>query len=65
MPLTFIGSVTLESSPLEAARRICEAVGMTSGWAREQCDLALSEACLEAFELFKAQIKDRPQAAGR
>jgi Zn-dependent peptidase ImmA (M78 family)/transcriptional regulator with XRE-family HTH domain len=33
--LSFIGSVTLESSPREAARRIREAVGMTSGWARE------------------------------
>jgi Zn-dependent peptidase ImmA (M78 family) len=34
-PFPFVGSVTLESSPFEAARRIRETVGMTSGWARE------------------------------
>ena len=34
-PFPFVRSVTLESSPFEAARRIRETVGMTSGWARE------------------------------
>lgn len=34
-PLGFIGSVTLESSPLDAARRIREALGLLDGWAQE------------------------------
>jgi Zn-dependent peptidase ImmA (M78 family)/transcriptional regulator with XRE-family HTH domain len=33
--LPFVGSVTLESSQKDAARRIREAIGMTAGWARE------------------------------
>ena len=34
--LPFVGSVTLESSQKDAARRIRETIGMTDGWAREQ-----------------------------
>src|SRR5262245_6228966 len=33
--LPFVGSVTLDSSQRDAARRIREAIGMTAGWARE------------------------------
>jgi Zn-dependent peptidase ImmA (M78 family) len=33
--LPFVGSVTLDSSPRDAARRIRETIGMTAGWARE------------------------------
>lgn len=34
-PLAFVGSVTLQSSPLDAARRIREALGLVDGWAEE------------------------------
>ena len=34
-PLAFIGSVTLQSSPLEAARQIRESLDLVGGWARE------------------------------
>ncbi len=35
-PLDFVGSVTLQSSPLDAARRIRETFGLADGWAQEQ-----------------------------
>jgi len=38
-PLAFIGSVTLQSSPLEAARQIRESLGVVGGWAREHANL--------------------------
>lgn len=33
-PLPFVGTATLRSDPLEAAKRIRETLGMTAGWAR-------------------------------
>ena len=47
-PLGFIGSVTLQSSPLEAARQIRESLGVVGGWAREHATwTAALSGCVE------------------